>query len=327
MYPVPKPIRDPALASERPERSRGVEDPLTGVGQMPRTDREDTGAPVSPVHDKEGKACADATRPEDNTELPTPRGPGRKTRKRGKNSRRHPKRNDLAMTSYLRFVDGFFCLMTSKIYIILGYVATGGNAFKPHTIAVHTCARYNLVMEADVPPYWTRYVIRYAPLPRLAGANSNPLRLTAVDRPAVRLRNTTFRIPFLVAKQLAVPVLLGTAFIYGHVRSIDFERQKHANRQGGSLAIVDRKGEPTLPTSRHGRQTSRADARDEAPQAIRIARWVTIPMMSQARVRFITAGRGLVFIEPKPSLQHRHGVRLANWSSRSCRIKPPTSSS
>ena len=34
--------------------------------------------------------------------------------------------------------------------------------------------------------------------------------------------------------------------------------------------------------------------------------------MSQVRVRVTTAGRDLVFLEPKPSLQHRYGVRLTN---------------
>ena len=52
--------------------------------------------------------------------------------------------------------------------------------------------------------------------------------------------------------------------------------------------------------------------RDEAPQAIQIARSGTIPAISQARVSVTTAGRGLVFLEPKPSLQHRHRVRLTN---------------
>ena len=62
----------------------------------------------------------------------------------------------------------------------------------------------------------------------------------------------------------------------------------------------------------YSRQTSRADVREEAPQAIRIARWVSIPAMSQARVRVTTPGKGLVFLEPKPSLQHRHWMRLTN---------------
>ena len=180
--------------------------------------------------------------------------------------------------------------MTSNIYNVLGPIATDGNAFKPRMIAVDTCSGYNLVRKADLPPDWARYVVRNAPLPQLAGANSNLLKLSAVVRLAVRLRNKTFRIPFVVADQLAVPLLLCTAFIDTHVRSIDVEAQRLELRQGVSVAIVDGKREPTPPTRRHGRQTSRADARDEAPQAIRIARWVTIPARSQARVRVTTTG-------------------------------------
>ena len=96
------------------------------------------------------------------------------------------------------------------------------------------------------------------------------------------------------------------------MRRIDIDAQKLDLRHGGSVAIVDGNGEPSPPTRRQGRQTSRADVREEAPKAIRIARWVTIPAMSQARVRVTTQGKGLVFLEPKPSLQHRHGVRLNN---------------
>ena len=97
-----------------------------------------------------------------------------------------------------------------------------------------------------------------------------------------------------------------------HVRSINIDGQKLELRHCGSVAIVDGNGESNTPTRRHGRQTSRPEVRDEAPQAIQIARWLTIPAMSQARVRVTTARRGLVFLEPKPSLQHRHGVRLTN---------------
>ena len=169
-----------------------------------------------------------------------------------------------------------------------------------------------MVRKADIPPDWTRFVVRDAPLPRLAGANSNPLKPTAAVQLAVLLRNTTFRIPFVVADQLAVAALLGTAFIDAHVRSIDIDAHRLELRQGGSVAIVDGKGEPIPPTRRNGHQTSRAAVREEAPAAIRVARWVRIPPMSQARIRVTTAGSGLVFLEPKPSLQRRHGVRLTN---------------
>ena len=242
----------------------------------------------------------------------TPRHSGRRKRKRGQTRRRRARRNDLADRVAPKVVDGIVCLMTSKIYNVLGSVATGSNAFKPHTIAVDTCSTYNLVRRPELPPDWNRYVIRDAPLPRLAGLNSNPLRLTVVVRLAVRLQNTKFCITFVVAEQLAATVLLGTAFIDAHVRSIDIDGQKLELRQNGSVAIVDGNRGPNPPTRRHGRQTSRPEVCKEAPQASRIARRVTIPAMSQARGRVTIVGRGLVFLEPKPSLQPRHGVKLTN---------------
>ena len=155
-----------------------------------------------------------------------PRDQGWRTRKRSRNRRRRPKWNDLAEPGTLKVVDGVICLMTSKIYNVLGSIATEGKAFEPRTITVGTCSGYNLVRKADLPPDWTRLVVRDAPRQRLAGANNDPLKLSAVVPLAVRLRNTTFRIPFIFADQLAVPVFLGTAFIDTHVRCIDIEAER-----------------------------------------------------------------------------------------------------
>ena len=268
--------------------------------------------PVGCKPREESETRKDATCRVDFNERRTSRDQGKRTLKRDKNRRRRPKRNDLANRSAPKVVDGAICLMTSKIHNFLGPIATEDNAFKPYKIAVDTSSGYNLVRKADLPPDWTGYVIRNAALPRLASANSDPLKLSAGVGLAVRLRNTTFWVQFVVADELAVPVLLGIAFIDAHVRRIDMDAQKLDLCQGGSVATVDGKGEPSPPTRRQGRQTSRADVREEAPKAIRIARWVTIPAMSQTCARVTTAGKGLVFMEPKPSLQQRNGVRLTN---------------
>ena len=91
-------------------------------------------------------------RPEDERETPDSDGQGRKTRKRSKTRRRYPKRNDLATKVAPKVVEGVVCLMTSKIYNILGSIATEKNAFKPYTIAVDTFSGYNLVRKGDLPP-------------------------------------------------------------------------------------------------------------------------------------------------------------------------------
>ena len=78
------------------------------------------------------------------------------------------------------------------------------------------------------------------------------------------------------------------------------------------MSIVNSKGETSSPTRRPRRETNRAEVCEETQHPIRIARWVNFPAMSQVRVCVATAGRGLVFLEPKPLLQHRHGMRLTN---------------
>ena len=172
------------------------------------------------------------------------------------------------------------------------------NAFKARKIPVNTCPGYKLVRKADLSPNWTSHIVRDAPLIRLAVVNNKPLRLTAVVRLAVRIRNTTSRIPFMVAEQLAVPVLLSTVFIEAHVRSIDIEAQNLELQHGVSVSIFDGKGDPSPPTMPHGRQKSREEVREETQHPIPIARWVMVPDMWQDRVRVTTASRTLYFWSP-----------------------------
>ena len=80
----------------------------------------------------------------------------------------------------------------SKIFNVLSLVSTEGNAFEPQKIAVDTCSGYNLVRKADLPPDRARHIVREAPSPRLACANSIPFKLLLLVRLAVRLKNTTF---------------------------------------------------------------------------------------------------------------------------------------
>ena len=164
-----------------------------------------------------------------------------------------------------------------------------------------------------LPPDWRTYQVPNASLPRLAGADSSPLKLTVVVRLAVRLGNVTYRVPFVVADSLAVEALLRTSFIDAHVKRIDIDKQCLELRRGRGVAIGDAKGV----ASSHGemitkpsRRTRNDNCRETDAQPIRLAKWISIPAMSQLGVRVTTKGLGLVFLDPKPSLQHLHGVRL-----------------
>ena len=194
---------------ERPniEASVGpmVEEGITGTLDVPvrchkgdggHEDRQESVDPLTPASPRTPEECPPRTDSGTGTGVLKTRRPldsGRRKRKRSHRRKRRPRRNDLTDKVAPKVFNGVVCLMTSKIYNVLGSVATGGNAFKPHTIAVDTCSGYNLVRKADLPPDWNRSVIRDEPLPRLAGANSNPLRLTAVVQSALESGYVTRR--------------------------------------------------------------------------------------------------------------------------------------
>lgn len=205
-----------------------------------------------------------------------------------------------------------------KLYTVYGSIGTATNAFKPYRIAVDTCSGYNIVRKNCLPPDWRSYEVPNTSLPRLVGAESSPLKLTSVVGLAVRLANVTNRLPFIVADALAVDVVLGTSFIDTHVRSSNVEQQRLDLRLVGGAAIDESKGvamedqSKDPPRKKAFRRTKNDNGRETDAQPRRLAKWATIPAMLQLAVRVTTKGSGLVFIEPKSSLQHRHGVRLTN---------------
>ena len=242
-----------------------------------------------------------------------------KRKGRGRRGRRkRPRQNASFRIGEPRVVDVVVWLLSSKLYKVYGSIAKAANAFKSHRIAIDTCSGYNLVRRDCLPPDWHSYEIPGAPLPRLAGADSNSFELTAVVRLVVRLGNVTYRLPFVLAETLAVDVLLGTSFIDLHVASIDVVNQLLELRCGGAIAIVGAKGVEGVPGTERvsPKKPSRRNRSDNGhgteAEPIRLARWVTIPATSQLAIRVMTKGSGLVFIELKPSLQSRHGVRLTN---------------
>ena len=271
-----------------------------------------TSRPGEPGHSKyRTGAQADSVQ----EKQPRPRSRAARRREKRKTRRKRPLPGNSLAKGGPRVVYGVVCLLSSKLYTLYGSIGTATNALKPYRIAIDTCSGYNLVRRDCLPPDWRTYQVRNASLPRLAGEDSSPMKITAVVRLAVRLGNVTYRLPSVVADSLAVEVLLGTSFIDAHVRRIDVDKQCLELRRGRGVAIVDAKSV----ASSHGetitkpsRRTRNDHGRETVAQPIRLANWISIPPMSQLGVRVTTKGLGLVFLEPKPSLQHRHGVRLTN---------------
>lgn len=182
-------------------------------------------------------------------------------------------------------------------------------------MAVDTCSGFNLVARKALPLGWERTFIQEAPLPQLAGADRRPLALEGTVVLTVRLANTLFRVQFLVATELAVDVLLGTAFIDEHVRVIHVTDRALVLRGGGALAIQGT-GAPR-PDPQCRRPLSRRHRRETTPgnhlvAPVHLARPITVPAMAQAYVRVHSTARGLVRLDPKRSLLGRHAVQAAH---------------
>ena len=192
-----------------------------------------------------------------------------------------------------------------------GSVGTSHRALSPHVIAVDTCSGFNVINRTALPPNWQDHVYHTnEPLPKLANADRSPLQLTGVVSLSVRLANTIYRLPFVIAESLAVDILVGTPFINTHVRSIDVETRKILFRTGDTTAILSHPQAASAPP--HDRTKQGRDRSEKNVHPIVLARPITVPPMSQTFVRVTSHATGLVTINPKPSVLFRHGVRASN---------------
>ena len=209
--------------------------------------------------------------------------------------------------------------MTSDLYMVAGSVGTESRNLTPHTIAVDTCSGYNLIARRALPAGWKQLYDAASETPRLAGADESPLQLSGTVALTVRLGNNYYRVQFVIAEKLAVDVLLGTAFIDEHVRAIDVQSRNIPLMRGGAIPILNsrKKDDHANKTEQPRKQMSRRQKRgmkDWEPDThvIRLTRTITVPPMSQYFAHVASDAVGLVHIEPKPTLQFRHGLRVAN---------------
>ena len=119
----------------------------------------------------------------------------------------------------------------------------------------------------------------------------------------------------MVADSFAVKVFLGTPFIDVLVKRIDINKQCLELRGGRGVAIVGAKffaSSHRVTNAKPWRRTRNDYGRETDAQPIRLAKWISIPPISQLGVRVTTKGLVHVLLRPNPSLQHSHRVRLTN---------------
>ena len=222
--------------------------------------------------------------------------------------------------------------MTTTHYSVSASVGVNARALRPTTVVMDIGAGFALIKKSRLPANWRDFEVNFTNLPGLGDANGNALELEAMVHLTIRLGNTLYRVPFLVAERLAVDVIQGTAFMNKHVQHICCRGQVIDLYQGGTIPILaasdiyPERSEGAAPDNASGpgsdpdvdpkahiyQRGKRRKSSIWQPHAIRLTEHVRIPAISQAVVPVRTGARGLCVLEPKQALQARHQVRIAN---------------
>ena len=110
--------------------------------------------------------------------------------------------------------------MATSHYTLSGSIGSNTSNMRPLLITPDTGAGYNLIRRDHLPKDLQRFIVEDPKLPELGDANGNLMNIDAIVHLSVRLGNTIYRVPFLIAEQLAVAALLGISFMQKHVDHI-----------------------------------------------------------------------------------------------------------
>ena len=155
-------------------------------------------------------------------------------------------------------------------------------------------------------------VIRHGPLPNVADANSNPIRMTGLVDFVVRLGIHISKTEFIVCERLAAPVIVGCDFCDRFVEAIYF-RKKTIELDDGSTVPIERRplkrspNSPPLPTSQ---EYVKAEGRT-SPK-VRVAQNIILPPETQTWVSVKSERHGVMVLQPCDKLYADKGVIATN---------------
>jgi len=226
-------------------------------------------------------------------------------------------------------LDGVVCLLASKNYIVTGSLGLDARVTRPFLIRMDTCSGYILIWTEFFPSGWEQLQIDEGEdeHPRLGDANGKRLYIGAAIRLRLRFGNRVYQTKFYAVDRLAVPVLVATAFMNKHVDAIRCRLQRIEFYRGAHIPIVaELEGQahyldlppspgtddpnsspPKTGAAKEGTPRTRETNRSSV---VRLAPGVTIPPMSQRTVWVTSDARGISYLEPKHSVQFRHGIRV-----------------
>ena len=191
----------------------------------------------------------------------------------------------------------------------------------PFYAVFDTGSKMNSVKRDALFDGWEKLVDKDATMPRLGDVNGRPLRLLGEIMLRIRLGNSTYRVPFIVADKLAINVIIETRFMNHYVDAIECRTQTIRLFRGATIPILSRRNQRNTNTKYESEQprkeTTKRNQRDNdapfsRPHTVRLAKHFTIPPLSQMSVPVATTAAGLVYLEPKQLVQTRHHGRTTN---------------
>lgn len=122
---------------------------------------------------------------------------------------------------------------TYKIAIELGVNA---QQLKPHTCLLDTGAGLIVVSKAFLKSEWLPCIMKQQ-FPRLRTATKKPISLDGIILLFIRIGDFSVREWFGIVGNLALDILLGTSFIYRHIRGV-FSSERKVVPWNSSLASI-----------------------------------------------------------------------------------------
>ena len=130
------------------------------------------------------------------------------------------------------------CLMATSHYTVSGSIGYHTSNMRLLLTTADTGAGYKLIRKDHLPEDWQRFLVEEPKLPEISDANGNQIHIEAVVHLPVPVGNTIYRVPFLIAEQLAVAAFLGTSFMNKDVDHICCRSQEIDFHQGCAIPIL-----------------------------------------------------------------------------------------
>ena len=192
-------------------------------------------------------------------------------------------------------------------FVIAACVGPSLGATRSMRPTLDTGSALNLIRMDMLPDDWSRFAEPLGRAPRIVDANGQPVTTMHAMYLYVDTGGVQAFARFYVAKNLAVPCILGTEFILEHVEAI-YPRKKRVEWSCPS-DVPSGSPSPILEIMRHGETVPQWVP---GPSKVQACKRITVPAKTEAWVMARCDTPGLVTLMQNSKLHRRHALVVAN---------------